>query len=143
MIYPKHLIPSTDEHPGLPFNIDPRTGDPSSCTGGNAAAEAWSPMSRYRVTHEFSLMDQVIYLCPDSFETDEPEIDYSPQPEGTTLDSMAITALTFYHELFHLVYPNQAPDSYVHKPAIDEDGNVVETCVSPSSVIFQTAYTIN
>ncbi len=52
-----------------------------------------------------------IILCPSSFTRDNlyneeiPErLDVSPQPNGKVLDQMEPRSLTWYHELFHLVF---------------------------------------
>ena len=87
------------------FPDDSTTGKPSYCADEKNSAWALE-------ANRDGLNQPMLILCPLSFtkkniyEGDIPdELDIAPQEPGKVLDAMEPRMLTFYHELFHIVFP--------------------------------------
>lgn len=69
-----------------------------------------------------SVMDRlqpIVILCPESFtkqnlynEDIPDQLDLSPQPVGKVLDQMEPRVLTWYHEMFHVVFDPSPHESF-------------------------------
>ncbi|KAF7187438.1 hypothetical protein HII31_11327 [Pseudocercospora fuligena] len=105
----------------LPFNV------PADASGGT---DSW-----YKGGH--------LLLCDSGFAHLSPYDGFETYPLGTTLESVGITAITFLHEIIHVVYPDDSWDMMPWLPLKEPNvatGTVSEDWPWEKSAFDQTRY---
>lgn len=126
MVFRKTKFPALSVTQQWPFPLDLNTNQPSLCQNDAYLGFTFAQTVPEQLDGTDAwATDYQIILCPNSFK----ETSYrkhgpsqGAKEVGAHLDNQAITALTWFHELFHLVSPADSPDHEVQFPKMDADG---------------------
>lgn len=148
MVFPKRDYPPQSPTQNYPFPFDPRTNEPSFCRETGADAWTWHEIVMPKEYEGQPGTDAWLWrphvaLCPVSFtqfQLRHHDLNLNEQPIGTRLDNMGITALTLYHELFHVVYGDMT-DRTAWFTKWQRDGTPHVGFVPPSSCLSERTLT--
>ncbi|KAM3418209.1 hypothetical protein BST61_g4213 [Cercospora zeina] len=106
-VLPKSTFPGTAKA-DAPWDLDLRTGKPSACLEDDGGwifspLDKPTPVPRDDKSAPWSEAQWMV-LCPSSWQGRASlTLPKSPPPEGASIETLELTAMTFYHELWHLV----------------------------------------